>query len=57
MNERQTEISFVMDMIQKLCEEAKIGLVPYRSKDGQLMVVIEDAIDGSQYVMFKNQEV
>ena len=57
MSERQTEISFVMDMIQKLCEEAKIGLVPYRRKDGQLMVVIEDAIDGSRYVMFKSQEV
>lgn len=57
MSERQTEISFVMDMIQKLCEEAKIGLVPYRSKDGQLMVVIEDAIDGSRYVMLKSQEV
>ena len=57
MSERQTEISFVMDMIQKLCEEAKIGLVPYRRKDGQLMVVIEDAIDGKQYAMLKNQEV
>lgn len=51
--ERTDEITFVIDMIQKLCEEAKIGLVPYKRKNGNLMVVIEDATNGKQYALIK----
>lgn len=53
---RENEIAHVMDLIQKLCIEAKIGLVPYKRKDGNLMVVIQDATNGKQYAMINNKE-
>lgn len=55
--QRKNEIAHVMDLIQKLCIEAQIGLVPYKRKNGTLMVVIQDATNGKQYALIKNEEV
>lgn len=55
--DRANEINFAMDLVQKICEQTEIGIVPYKRKDGQLMVVIEDARNGKQYALIKNKEV
>ena len=55
--DRANEISFVMNLVQKICKQAEIGIVPYKRKDGTLMVVIEDARNGKQYALIKNKEV
>lgn len=55
MNERETQIAFVMSMIQELCENYEIGIVPYRHKDGTLMVLVEDAKNGKQYALMNNE--
>ena len=55
MNEREIQISFVMSMIQELCESYKIGIVPYRHKDGTLMVLVEDTKNGKQYALINNK--
>ena len=55
MNEREIQISWVMSMIQDLCENYEIGIVPYRHKDGTLMVLVEDAKNGKQYVLINNK--
>ena len=41
MNEREIQISWVMSMIQELCENYEIGIVPYKRDDGVLMVLNE----------------
>lgn len=55
--DRANKISFAMYLVQKICEQAEIGIVPYKRKDGTLMVVIEDARNGKQYALIKNKEV
>ena len=55
MNEREQQISFVMSMIQELCENYEIGIIPYRHKDGTLMVLVEDAKTGKQYALVNNK--
>lgn len=55
--QRKNEIAIAMDFIQRLCMETKIGLVPYKRKNGTLMVVIQDATNGKQYALIKNEEV
>lgn len=55
MNKRENEIAFVLDMIQNLCLEAKIGLVPYKRKDGTLMIAIQDATNGKQYALINKE--
>ena len=55
MNERETQIAFVMSMIQELCENYEIGIVPYKTKNNTLMVVIEDARNGKQYALMNNE--
>lgn len=54
MEDRKNEISFVVDMVQKLCVECEIGLVAKEVK-GQLMVVVEDARTGQEYYMARNK--
>lgn len=54
MNERETQISFVMSMIQELCEAYDIGILPYKTKNGKLIVVIKDARNGKQYALINN---
>ena len=55
MNEREIQISWVMSMIQDLCENYEIDIVPYRHKDGTLMVLVEDDKNGKQYVLINNK--
>ena len=57
MNERESQISFVMSMIQELCESYEIGIVPYKRDDGVLMVLVEDAKNGKKYALINNKEV
>lgn len=54
--ERKQEIAFVMDMINKLCEEAEIGLVPYTTTKGVTIVAIQDARNGKMYCLIKPKE-
>ena len=56
MNEREIQISFVMSMIQELCENYEIGIIPYRHKSGTLMVLVEDATNGKQYALTNNEQ-
>ena len=51
MNERETQISFVMSMVQELCENYEISIIPYKRCDGVLMVLVEDATNGKQYAL------
>ena len=57
MNERENQISFVMSIIQELCEKYEICIVPYRHKDGTLMVLVKDNKNGKQYALIKNKAV
>ena len=57
MNEREIQISWVMSMIQDLCENYEIGIVPYKRDDGVLMVLVEDAKNGKKYVLINDKEV
>lgn len=50
--DRINEINFVINMVETLCQEAKIGLVAKEVK-GQLMVVVQDATTGQEYCMKK----
>ena len=57
MNERESQISWVMSIIQDLCESYEIGIVPYKRDDGVLMVLVEDAKNGKKYALINNKEV
>ena len=57
MNERESQISFVMSMIQELCESYEIGIVPYKRSNGSLIVSIIDAKNGKKYALINNKEV
>lgn len=55
MNERQQEINFTIDIIQKLCEECNICLMPMERK-GIKYVGIHDNVDDKDYCLIKNKE-
>ena len=55
MNERETQISFVMSMVQELCENYEISIIPYKRCDGVLTVLVEDATNGKQYALVNNK--
>ena len=55
MEDRKNEISFVIDIIQKLCETCEIGLIAKEVR-GTLMVVVKDARDGQEYYISKKHE-
>ena len=55
MNEREQQIAFVMSMIEDLCKSYEIGIVPYKRKNGTLMVLVEDAKNGKQYALVNNK--
>lgn len=48
---RRNEIEVAMSFIQSMCEQTKIGLIPYQREDGTLMVLIEDATNGKRYAI------
>ncbi|GEM_PF-1464252 len=56
MNERQEEISFVVDMISRLCNEYNISLIPCETKAGELYVGILDHTDGKKYVIVTKRD-
>lgn len=56
MEERKSEIGFVLSMIENLCEEAEICLVAKEIRKGMLGVVIVDTRNGKEYVMARNKE-
>ena len=57
MNERERQISWVMSIIQDLCESYEIGIVPYKRPNGSLIVSIIDAKNGKKYALINNKEV
>ncbi|WP_185903787.1 hypothetical protein [Hathewaya massiliensis] len=48
MEERINKINFVVSLVQKLCEEAEIALIP-KERKGKLIIVVRDARDGKEY--------
>lgn len=52
--DRKNEINFVVDLVQKLCEESKIALMAKTVK-GIQMVVVVDATDGQEYYIGRNK--
>ena len=54
MNEREQQIAAVMGMIQDLCENYEISIIPYKRCDGVLTVLVEDAKTGKQYALMYN---
>lgn len=56
MNERQQEINFTINMIQKLCEECNICLVA-KERKGVKYVGIHDNVEDMDYCLIKNKEV
>lgn len=54
MNERETQIAFVIDMINDLCKSYEIGLIPFTNKHGVQMVIVEDARNGKKYAIVNN---
>ena len=56
MNERESQISWVMSMIQDLCEKFEISIIPYKRCDGVLMILVEDATNGKQYALKNNEQ-
>lgn len=54
MEERINEINFVVDLVQKLCEEADIALIP-KERKGKLIIAVRDARDEKEYCIQKNK--
>lgn len=55
MEEREEEISFVLDMIDKLCVEYNIALLPKETKKGVKYVGVLDIKTGKEYAMIKQK--
>lgn len=53
---RATEINFALGLIETICEESEIALIPYTLKNGQQVVAIHDNQNGKTLVMTKNKE-
>lgn len=56
MTERMTEISFIIELIEKLCIESKIALIA-KERKGVMYVAIKDATDGKEYAMIKGKNL
>lgn len=53
---RATEINFALGLIETICEETEIGLVPYTLKDGRQVIAIHDNQNGKISVMVKKEK-
>lgn len=50
---RAAEINFALGLIETICEESEIVLIPYTLKNGQQVVAIHDNQNGKISVMVK----
>lgn len=50
---RAAEINFALGLIETICEESEIALIPYTLKNGKQVVAINDNQNGKIYVMAK----
>ncbi|MDH2337336.1 hypothetical protein QTH27_12610 [Clostridium perfringens] len=53
---RATEINFALGLIETICEESEIALIPYTLKNGQQVVAIHDNQNGKISVMVKKEK-
>lgn len=52
---RQDEINFVANMVQKICEEANVLILP-GERNGQRCIVIHDLFDGKDYYLLRGKD-
>ena len=50
---RASEINFTLGLIETICEESEIALIPYTLKNGQQVVAIHDNQNGKISVMVR----
>lgn len=50
---RAAEINFALSLIETICEETGIALIPYTLKDGKQVVAIHDNQNGKISVIVK----
>lgn len=53
---RATEINFALGLIETICAESEIALIPYALKNGQQVVAIHDNQNGKISVMVKKEK-
>ena len=51
MNERESQISYAMSIIQKICEEYEIRIIPYKNDNVSSMLLVEDAKNENKYAL------
>lgn len=56
MADRENEINFVADMINRLCVEANICIYPKKLKSGIQAVVIHDNETNKDYALMKKDK-
>lgn len=56
MSDREKEISFAMDLIWGMCEEANIGIIPKKDKNGTWRVGILYPASGKEYFMIREKK-
>ncbi len=55
MGDRKEEISFIVGMIQEICVDSNISLIPCKTKKGIEYVGILDNTTGEKYAMIKGE--
>ena len=51
MENRIEEINGVINIIQSLCEQNKIALVPYKTKSGMYVTGVHDSTTNKTYIL------
>ena len=49
---REEEIVAVMNLINDICNENEISLLPYTTADGTQLVIVRDEQNGEQYALY-----
>ena len=49
---REEEIEQVLGVIQDLCEQYEICLLPHTLEDSTQLIIVEDLQDGKQYALY-----
>ena len=49
---REEEIAAVMNLINDICNENEISLLPYTTADGTQLVIVRDEQNGEQYALY-----